>query len=125
VILSDKRTGYVIGSGSTAVLAGLTALAFAPAEPVALGWGVLGWAVATIAGTWAGARLVVAHGRDGRAFLIAYFAWMAVRFAAYALGLTAALVAGFPAVVAYLAGVAVAHVTTQGFEWAWFARKAA
>jgi hypothetical protein len=107
------------------LLAGVIALAFAPAEPALLGWGALGWGVAAVAGTWSGVRLVAVRGCDARGFLVTFFVLLAARLAAYAVGLVAAVLTGFAAVVAYLVGVGVAHATTQGFEWAWLARRTA
>jgi hypothetical protein len=115
----------VLGSGSLAVGAGLAALAVAPADPALVGWGAAGWIVATAVGTWSGTRLLEAHGRAGHRFVVTFFASMAVRLAVYAVGLSAAAFVGFRAIAAYAVGTAVAHATTQGFEWAWFARRTA
>jgi len=118
-------TGYVLGSGSVAALAVVALLPFAPSDPTTLGWAAAGWVVAAVAGTWAGARLVGLHGLPGHGFLVSFFVLMAARLLVYAAGLVAAGTVGLRAVVAYLVGAAVAHATTQGFEWIWFARKTA
>jgi hypothetical protein len=112
---------YVLGSGVLTFGVGLAALALAPADPARLGWGAAGWTVAAAVGTWAGARLLDAHGREGHRFVVTFFVSMAVRVALYAVGLAAAAFVGFHAIAAYAVGTAVAHATTQGFEWAWFA----
>jgi hypothetical protein len=124
-LTESARSGHYAYGATTVALVGapplllLATLVGAPASR----WTALGWLVAVLGGVAAGSAIAARHGRAGASFLVAYGWCTGARLAGYTIAGAWAVGAGEAAFWACLVGLAVGHVTTQGYELAWFMRR--
>lgn len=120
---STGALGFAIIGVAIAAIAGLALLPLALARGgAALNWGLTGWAIMVLTGVAGGVWMTRTHGRSGSGFLVALGTCMLARLFASVGGALGAATRGTDAVWPYLVGLCAGYVPLQLFEIGWFLR---